>query len=134
MFLILLPTSLLLLLVRMCHYTVPMLFTIPENPHKNCAVAICFCAKSVHDSSLEFTNISFLKTCEVVLSRAIELSFKKVAYVVTTVIPIIVSMSILLAFSEISDEPRIVGEPGLNSKSLLPIVYPTSFVSIPLRT
>ena len=106
---ILLPTALMLLLVWISHYTIPMLLTIPESPRKNFAVTICFCAESVHCSFLEFTNISFLKTCEIILSLAIELSFKKVTYVVTTIIPIVLSMSILFSFSKMSDEPWIIG-------------------------
>ena len=106
---ILLPTALMLLLDWISHNTVPMLFTIPKSPHKNFAVTICFCAESVHCSFLEFTNISFLKTCEIILSRAIELSFKKVTYVVTTIIPVILSMSILFTFSKVSNEPWIIG-------------------------
>ena len=68
MFLILLPTTLMLFLVWIGHYTIPKLFTIPENTHENFAVAVCFCAKSIHYSFLELTNISFLKACEIILS------------------------------------------------------------------
>ena len=132
MLLVLDPSAFVLFLVQVRDSTFSVLATFIEEANVRSTIVPDFIAEALYFRVAKVSSECLLEVCEVICALAVEVSILEISFIVTTLMPLVSSISILLAIGEVANILLIARLPCLDTQTFLTVVEPIAFISVAL--
>ena len=132
MFLIPLPRTIVLFLIRISHLALSILASFSELALVNFTIVPHFSALSFHIRIFKVAGVGLLKISEKVNSVTFKDAIHELALVVAAISPCIRTFTVFFALLEVANILGLVGLPDFGASPMLAVINPVAFVRVTL--